>query len=41
MKYLIDTNVFLEGLLGQEKVKEVEKDFDRTEKGRKEPAQII
>ena len=27
MKYLIDTNVFLEGLLGQEKVKEVEKLF--------------
>jgi len=27
MKYLIDTNVFLEGLLGQEKTKEVEKLF--------------
>ena len=27
MKYLIDTNVFLEGLLGQKRVKEVEKLF--------------
>ena len=56
--YLVDTNIFLEGLLRQERAAEVEsfyavaekydlqiisfdKDFDLTERGRKEPAEVL
>jgi len=47
--YLVDTNVWLEVLLAQERAAEkhdliivsFDKDFDRTTRGRKTPAEII
>jgi len=46
--FLVDTNVWLERLLDQEKAGEVsativsfDKDFDRTERGRKTPGEAL
>ena len=48
--YLADTNIFLEALLGQDKAVAAkyelqlisfDKDFDRTERKRKEPIEVL
>jgi hypothetical protein len=47
MKYLLDTNIIIEGLLGGKKGEDVknlfkiDKDFDRTERKRIQPVDIL